>query len=587
MDSRRTTNISAVKPVEVVCMSLKKKTKDCGTLSPKLMIYLFDSLVRPVLTYGCAVWDTRSNGGVGWGGGGGWGWVGGWVGVGVGGGWGGGVQVDKIHLWYLRALLGIKATSSNVITLGECGSIPPSVTIQANCIDVLAPLIMEIVNLSLSTGKMPDDYKNAVLIPLLKKISLDQEIFNNFRPISNLVYISKLIEKVIASRLHSHMTNNNLYEELQSSNRKFHSTETALTCVHDDILKTIDDNKSVLLIMLDLSAAFDTVDHDVLLERLKSGLGICGTALNWFKSYLSGRSQSVLINGTQSKPTSLVCGVPQGSVLGPILFTIYMLPLGDIIKRHGMQFHMYADDCQLYTTFEASDINQTALNMEILIDDIRGWYSENMLKLNDSKTEMMVISSKFRPSVHLDHIKIGESSISPSETVWNLGVIMDSNYTMVSHINHKVQESFLKIRELSYYLRYLTDESSKTAVHAYVTSRLDYCNSLLYGLPKELSKKLQSVMNTAARLVTRTRKFDHITPVLQDLHWLPIESRSKFKILLLVYKCLYGLAPSYLSKRLSLKPNRGLRSDDKLVLNVPTTKLKTKTWWSLFLNCLA
>ena len=427
---------------------------------------------------------------------------------------------------------------------------------------------MEIVNLSLSTGKMPDDYKNAVLIPLLKKISLDQDIFNNFRPISNLVYISKLIEKVIASRLHSHMTNNNLYEELQSSYRKFHSTETALTCVHDDILRA----------MLDLSAAFDTVDHDVLLERLKSGLGICGTALNWFKSYLSSRSQSVLINGTQSKPTSLVCGVPQGSVLGPILFTIYMLPLGDIIKRHGMQFHMYADDCQLYTTFEASDINQTALNMEILIDDIRGWYSENMLKLNDSKTEMMVISSKFRPSVHLDHIKIGESSISPSETVRNLGVIMDSNYTMVSHINHKVQESFLKIRELSYYRRYLTDESSKTAVHAYVTSRLDYCNSLLYGLPKELSKKLQSVMNTAAWLVTRTRKFDHITPVLHDLHWLPIESRSKFKILLLVYKCLYGLAPSYLSKRLSLKLNRGLRSDDKLVLNVPTTKLKTKTY---------
>ena len=354
--------------------------------------------------------------------------------------------------------------------------------------DVLAPLIMEVVNLSLSTGKMPDDYKNAVLIPLLKKSSLDQEIFNNFRPISKLVYISKLIEKAIASRLHSHMTNNDLYEELQSSYRKFHSTETTLTCVHDDILRAIDGNKSVLLIMLDLSAAFDTVDHDVLLERLTSGLGIRGTALNWFKSYLSGRSQSVLINGAQSKPISLVCGVPQGSVLGPILFTIYMLPLGDIIKRHGMWFHMYADDCQLYTTFETSDINQTALNMEILIDDIRGWYLDNMLKLNDSKTEMMVISSKFRPSVHLDHIKIGESSISSSETVRNLGVIMDSNYTMVSHINHKVQESFLKIRELSYYRRYLTDESSKTAAHAYVTSRPDYCNSLLYGLPKELSK---------------------------------------------------------------------------------------------------
>ena len=108
-------------------------------------------------------------------------------------------------------------------------------------------------------------------------------------------------------------------------------------------------------------------------------------------------------------------------------------------------------------------------------------YKQHMLKLNDSKTEMMVFSSKCRPSVHLDHIKIGESSISLSETVRNLGVIMDSNYTMVSHINHNVQEYFLNIRELSYYRRYLTDQSSKTAGHAYVTSRLDYCNSLLYG----------------------------------------------------------------------------------------------------------
>ena len=144
----------------------------------------------------------------------------------------------------------------------------------------------------------------------------------------------------MGGRLHSHLTNNDLYEELQSSHRKFHSTEIALICVHD-----------VLPIMLDLSAAFDSVDHDALLERLKSGLGIYGTALNWFKSYLPGRSQSVLVNGTQSKRLSLVCGVPQGSALGPILFIIHMLPFGDITKRHGLQFHMYAEDCQLYTTF--------------------------------------------------------------------------------------------------------------------------------------------------------------------------------------------------------------------------------------------
>ena len=347
----------------------------------------------------------------------------------------------------------------------SCSLDPIPTWLTKKCIDVLAPLIMEIVNLSLSTGKMPDDYENAVLIPLLKKISLDQEIFNNFKPISNLVYISKLIEKVIASRLHSHMTNNNLYEELQSSYRNFTVLKQHWHVFMMTYWGPLMTTKVYYLLCSTWVLLLIPLTMMYFWKDFKSGLGICGTALNWFKSYLSGRSQSVLINGTQSKPTSLVCGVPQGSVLGPILFTIYMLPLGDIIKRHETQFHMYADDCQLYTTFEASDINQTALNMEILIDDIRGWYSENMLKLNDSKTEMMVISSKFRPSVHLDHIKIGESSISPSETVRNLGVIMDSNYTMVSHINYKIQESFLKIRELSYYRRYLTDESSKTAVH--------------------------------------------------------------------------------------------------------------------------
>ena len=137
---------------------------------------------------------------------------------------------------------------------------------------------------------------------------------------------------------------------------------------------------------------------------------------------------------------------------------------------------------------------------------------------------------------------------------------------------------WLKLRELSYFRRYLTDESTKTAVHAYITSRLDYCNSLLFGLPQELTMKMQSVMNAAARLVTKTRKFDHITPVLRDLHWLPVSYRCQFKILLIVFKCIHKLAPTYLCKRLTLKPKRGLRSDNKLVLDIPLTKLKLKTY---------
>ena len=165
---------------------------------------------------------------------------------------------------------------------------------------------------------------------------------------------------------------NDLYEEYQSSYRKLHNTETALVSVHDDILRAIDDNNlCILLIMLDLSAAFDTVDHEILLRRLSCMLVISGSALQWFRSYLTDRKQKVVVNDVFSKSTSLTCRVPQGSVLGPILFTIYMLPLGEIKRSHGVQFHMYADDCQLYITCDSPDLNDSISKMESLINPCR------------------------------------------------------------------------------------------------------------------------------------------------------------------------------------------------------------------------
>ena len=233
---------------------------------------------------------------------------------------------------------------------------------------------------------MPSNLNEAILIPLIKKACLDPEIFNRFRSISNLTYLSKLIEKVVATRLFDHMTTNGLHECLQSSYKKYHSTETALTCIHDDILRVIDEKQCVILVLLDLSAAFDTIDHDMLL------------------SYLSQRQQSVLINGVKSKMVPLSCGVPQGSVLGPILFTIYLLPLGDIIRKHGLKFHMYADDCQLYTSFSMST-NEAVSSMQMAIDDIRAWYAANMLDLNDDKSNWFKIpyyhtTSRFECGIH-------------------------------------------------------------------------------------------------------------------------------------------------------------------------------------------
>ena len=313
----------------------------------------------------------------------------------------------------------------------------------------------------------------------------------------------------------------------------------------------------------------------MLLSRLRKYIGLRDTALNWFRSYLSQRQQSVLINGVKSKTVPLSCGVPQGSVLGPILFTIYPLPLGDIIRKHGLKFHMYADDCQLYTSFSMST-NEAVSSMQMAIDDIRAWYAANMLKLNDDKTEMLVIGSKYRTIPKLTDLNVGSTVITPGEHVRNLGVIMDTKFTMEPHITKIMQIAFLKIRQISYYRKFLTSSAAKTLIHAYITSRLDYCNGLLYGLPTNLVAKLQSILNTAARLVTKTRKYEHITPVMINLHWLPIQYRIQFKLLLLIYKSLHGLAPSYLSDKLSLRPNKGLRSDNQLLLNVPVSTLRLK-----------
>ena len=146
---------------------------------------------------------------------------------------------------------------------------------------------------------------------------------------------------------------------------------------------------------------------------------------------------------------------------------------------------------------------------------------------------------------------------------------------MSRHINRIVSVAFLKLREISYYRRYLNTETLKTLVHAYVTSRIDYCNSLLIGLPNILLRKLQSVLNAAARLVSGTRKYDHITPVLKDLHWLPIRQKIKFKLLLLVFKSIHGMAPRYLSEKIVLKKDSGLRSSGQNLLIVPKAHTKS------------
>ena len=430
------------------------------------------------------------------------------------------------------------------------------------------------VNLSLLSGHVPENWRTAVVIPLLKKPGLDL-VYKNFRPVSNLPFISKVVEKAAFQQLLVHCEKNAPLPKFQSGFRKYHSTETALLKVQNDILMSMDNKEVTLLVLLDLSAAFDTIEHSILLNILQQDFGVVGTALNWFDSFLSGRKQRILVGDKTSDDFNLNCGVPQGSCMGPVLFTLYVSRLFNIISQHLPSVHGYADDTQIYLSFRPysihSEINAVSV-IEKCIADVRSWFIANRLMINDAKTEFLIIGTRQQlEKTSIESIIIGDTLIKPLESVRNLGSWFDAHMRMNVHIGKICSKAFRGLYNIRQIRKFLTVQSTKTLVHAFVSSHLDYCNALLFGLPKYQLDRLQKVQNAAARVVFQIAKFDHITPALIDLHWLPVTFRVQFKLLLLVYKSLHNQSPPYIKDLLSPKPatNYALRSSTQSLLFVP------------------
>ena len=283
-------------------------------------------------------------------------------------------------------------------------------------------MLVHVVNLSISSGLFSDALKTAIVKLLLKKPTLDPECLKNYWPVSNLPFLSKVIEKVVARRLFDHLRD--LLEPMQSTYKSCHSTETALLKVQNDILIDLDKSKGVFLALLDLSAAFDTVDCEILLNLFEACLQIEGGALSFFRSYLTQRTQCVSVDNVTSELVNLVYVVPQGSVLRPLKFCLYTLPLDAIIHYHGLNFHMYADDTQLYIAFGNSDLLSYLDQLNASILDIRSWMITNKLKINDHKTEFLVITSPYVKLPSPDfQLNVGSCAIDTSSSARNLGVL--------------------------------------------------------------------------------------------------------------------------------------------------------------------
>ena len=461
----------------------------------------------------------------------------------------------------------------------SCELDPIPTTILKVMLPKILPLITKIVNKSLGEGVFCREWKTAVVRPLLKKAGLDLT-FANYRPVSNLTFISKVIERCMLLQVSKHCEKYHLQPDYQSAYREHYSCETAILKISNDILWGMESQSITSLVALDLSAAFDIVDHDILLSILSSKYGIKGDALKWFDQYLRPRSFRVTVNGVCSKDRDLTVSVPQGSCAGANIFNLYCSPLQDVVPK-DLQLSSFADDHSVRKTFKAGNTHEettTISKLESCLLSIKQWMDQVRLKMNPSKTEFIHFGNA--PQLHkcfTNSIDVAGDLILRSNAIRYLGVWLDASLNFKLHVTKKCKAAMLNFIRIRGIRHLLTEEATSSLVLSLCVSHLDYCNAVLYGLPEVTISRMQKVQNMCARLVLRRSKWDSAKACLAKLHWLPIRQRIIFKICVLTFKLLHGQGPVYLQDLLHYRHNtRSLRSTiDQSLLLIPCTKCKT------------
>ena len=472
----------------------------------------------------------------------------------------------------------------------HCDLDPIPAQIFKKLVPYLITELTVIVNKSLTEGEFATSWKTSVTKPLIKSTKLER-VRQSYRPVGNWVFISKIMEQCMLTQFNEHCGLNQLMPNYQSAYQKFHSCETSLINLVNTILWNMESQKVMSCLIMDLSAVFNTVNFQILEDVLEKEFGITEAAWKWYHNYLSPGQVIVNVNGTYSLPISLTCGVVQGSVSGPVAYSAYASTLKYTVQDTDqdcdseniseLNLNGFADDHSLNMNFnpneEGAELN-TKHRMESKMCDINTWMNGNRLKMNSSKTKLIYFASRQQLAKTVCNcIDICRDNVTISEVIKLLGIYLNKNLTFKQHIMTKCKTAMFNIQRIKHIRKYLTKEACETLVMGLVTSHLDYCNSLLYGLPAINMNKLQHVQNIASKLILQKSKYESNKLHLMELHWLPICARIEFKMLVYVYNCLDNAAPVYMKKMPQRYSTReGLRSNNmECLLVIPKTKRKT------------
>ena len=453
-----------------------------------------------------------------------------------------------------------------------------------DCLPSIIQPITDIINSSLTQGIFPKAWKIAEIIPIPK--TDEAEPASNNRPISLLPILSKICERVVHQQFTNYLTINKLLSTHQNGNKRYHSTETLGLQITDDILNAMDRKEITAMILLDLSKAYDSISHPLLVAKLKS-IGVSGITLDWFISYLSDREQQVRIESDLSEPLPVKYGVPQGSILGPLLFNIYTNELSSATTNASVK--SYVDDTKLYLSFPLKELNDGLVRLKEDLNKVTGWCSTNQLLINPDKTQFIL----FGVNQLLRHVPLNvelpflDKILKPAGHVKDLGITLDQSLSYSSHINETVSSCHFKLSQIRRVKHLLDKATLELVIQSLVLSKLLYCSTVWSSTSRQNIQKLQHIQNFAARIITGEPKFCHITPILHNLCWIPIPEIIYLREAVMTYKCINNLVPEYLSSNLDscrIK-NKAYNTRSKDELRPPKCRIKNTERTFIFRAC--